>query len=60
MSGANGRYFVTGIGTSVGKTVVSAVLCEALGADYWKPIQSGHPRDSERLSELVITEKQGT
>ena len=50
MSVSNGRYFVTGIGTSVGKTVVSAVLCEALGADYWKPIQAGHPRDSERLS----------
>lgn len=34
-------YFVTGIGTDVGKTVVSAILVEALKADYWKPIQSG-------------------
>lgn len=33
--------FVTGIGTDVGKTVVSAVLAEALEADYWKPIQAG-------------------
>lgn len=33
--------FVTGIGTGIGKTVVSAVLTEALQADYWKPIQSG-------------------
>ena len=33
--------FVTGIGTEVGKTVVSAILVEALGADYWKPIQAG-------------------
>ena len=33
--------FVTGIGTDVGKTVVSAILVEKLKADYWKPIQSG-------------------
>lgn len=32
---------LTGIGTDIGKTVVSAVLCEALHADYWKPVQSG-------------------
>ena len=32
---------VAGIGTDVGKTVVSAILCEALNADYWKPIQAG-------------------
>lgn len=35
------RYFVTGIGTDVGKTVVSAVLTESLKADYWKPVQAG-------------------
>ncbi|MCC6570073.1 MAG: dethiobiotin synthase [Chitinophagales bacterium] len=34
-------FFVTGIGTDIGKTVVSAVLVEALKADYWKPVQSG-------------------
>ena len=33
--------FVTGIGTDVGKTVASAILCEALEADYWKPVQAG-------------------
>ncbi|HIA05445.1 MAG TPA: ATP-dependent dethiobiotin synthetase BioD, partial [Flavobacteriales bacterium] len=31
------RIFVAGIGTNVGKTVVSAVLVEALKADYFKP-----------------------
>ncbi len=36
------RVFVTGIGTGVGKTVVSAILCEALAADYWKPVQAGN------------------
>ena len=35
------KYFVTGIGTGIGKTVVSAILTEALKADYWKPIQAG-------------------
>lgn len=35
------QLFVTGIGTGVGKTIVSAILTEALQADYWKPIQSG-------------------
>ncbi|TSJ38971.1 dethiobiotin synthase [Fluviicola chungangensis] len=42
-------YVVTGIGTEVGKTVVSAVLCEALKADYWKPVQAGdlHALDSD-------------
>ncbi len=35
------NYFVTGIGTNIGKTIVSAVLTEALQADYWKPVQSG-------------------
>jgi dethiobiotin synthetase len=33
--------FITGIGTDVGKTLVSAILTEALKADYWKPIQAG-------------------
>jgi len=33
--------FITGIGTGVGKTIVSAILVEKLKADYWKPIQSG-------------------
>ncbi len=34
-------FFVTGIGTDIGKTVVSAVLVESLKAHYWKPVQSG-------------------
>lgn len=34
--------FITGIGTEVGKTLVSAIIVEALNYDYWKPIQSGN------------------
>lgn len=33
--------FVSGIGTGIGKTVVSAIITEALRADYWKPVQAG-------------------
>lgn len=33
--------FVTGIGTGIGKTYISAILTEALHADYWKPVQAG-------------------
>ena len=41
------KFFVAGIGTEIGKTVVSAILTEALKADYWKPIQSGALEDSD-------------
>ncbi len=34
-------YFITGISTNVGKTIVAAIVAEALEADYWKPIQAG-------------------
>ena len=49
-------FFVTGTGTGVGKTVVSAILVEALKADYWKPIQSGNQdfTDSDFIKEYTI------
>ena len=47
------NYFVTGIDTDSGKTLVSAILCEALQADYWKPIQAGTPRDTDAVTSLV-------
>lgn len=47
------NYFVTAIGTDSGKTLVSAILTEALKADYWKPIQSGQPRDTDTVKDLV-------
>jgi len=47
--------FITGIGTGIGKTVVSAVLVEKLKADYWKPIQSGDldNSDTQAVKRLV-------
>ncbi|GAA4333534.1 dethiobiotin synthase [Mucilaginibacter gynuensis] len=41
--------FITGIGTGIGKTIVSAILVEKLKADYWKPIQSGDLDNSDTL-----------
>jgi len=45
----NKTYFITGIGTGVGKTIVSAILTEKLQADYWKPVQSGDLDISDSL-----------
>lgn len=49
------KYFITGISTDVGKTVVAAIVTEALQADYWKPIQAGdlHYSDTDKIKELV-------
>ncbi|MGQ7856176.1 dethiobiotin synthase [Pedobacter sp. WC2501] len=44
------KYFVTGIGTGIGKTLVSAILTEKLKADYWKPIQSGDLDTSDSIT----------
>jgi dethiobiotin synthetase len=41
--------FITGIGTGIGKTIVSAILVESLKADYWKPIQSGDLDNSDTI-----------
>lgn len=40
--------FITGIGTDVGKTVVSAIVTEALGAVYWKPVQAGYDQGTDK------------
>lgn len=53
------KIFVTGIGTDVGKTVVSAILTEALEADYWKPVQAGDldNSDSIKVENLISNKK---
>ena len=53
------RYFVTGISTEVGKTVVSAIITEALQADYWKPVQSGDLEysDTDKVQNLISNKK---
>ncbi|MFM6937388.1 MAG: dethiobiotin synthase [Aquirufa sp.] len=53
------QFFVTGIGTEIGKTVVSSILTEYLQADYWKPVQSGdlHLTDTMKVQALVSNNK---
>ncbi len=49
------KYFITGTNTDVGKTVISALLCEHLNMDYFKPIQTGSHEtlDANTISELT-------
>ena len=53
------KYFITGISTEVGKTIVSAIITESLEADYWKPIQSGelHNSDTYKIKQFVSNSK---
>lgn len=52
-------FFITGIGTDVGKTIAAAIVTEALEADYWKPVQAGDldNSDTHRVKRLVSNEK---
>lgn len=53
------KYFITGIGTDVGKTVASAIITEALAADYWKPVQAGELEtgDKHTIQSLISNNK---
>ncbi|QOG03319.1 dethiobiotin synthase [Flavobacterium sp. MDT1-60] len=53
------KIFITGISTDVGKTVTSAIVVEALEADYWKPIQAGDldNSDSHKVKSQVSNSK---
>jgi dethiobiotin synthetase len=45
---------IAGIHTGIGKTIASAVIAEALGADYWKPVQAGvKERDAVLVRDLL-------
>lgn len=48
------RLVVTGTDTGIGKTVFAAALAAALGATYWKPVQSGlqEETDSQAVGRL--------
>lgn len=53
------KLFITGISTDVGKTIASAIVVEALQADYWKPLQAGDLEysDSHKIEELISNSK---
>ncbi|MDA7804325.1 dethiobiotin synthase [Crocinitomix sp.] len=59
MSGKGKRIFVSGIGTEIGKTFCSAILVEALKADYWKPVQAGEldQLDSDWVRNTISNER---
>ena len=40
---------IAGIHTGIGKTICSAVICQAAGYDYWKPVQAGALEDSDSI-----------
>jgi dethiobiotin synthetase len=50
------RFFITGTDTGIGKTVVSALLCAALDAIYWKPIQTGTREGTDRDTVTKLAE----
>jgi dethiobiotin synthetase len=52
-------YFITGIGTDVGKTIAAAIVTEALEADYWKPVQAGdlENSDTHKVRSLISNKK---
>ena len=53
------KLFITGISTDVGKTIASAIIVEALQADYWKPIQAGDldNSDSHKIKRYISNDK---
>lgn len=53
------KIAIAGIHTGIGKTISSAVIAEALGADYWKPVQAGlEERDVVQLRSLLTNGEQ--
>jgi len=50
------RFFITGTDTGVGKTMVSALLCAALDAIYWKPIQTGTREGTDRKTVMQLAQ----
>lgn len=53
------KLFITGISTDVGKTIASAIITEALEADYWKPVQAGDldNSDSHKIQRYISNSK---
>jgi len=53
------KLFITGIGTDVGKTIASAIVTQAIEADYWKPVQAGDldNSDSHKIQRYIANDK---
>ncbi len=50
------RFFISGTDTGIGKTVVSALLCAALDAFYWKPVQTGTREGTDRSTVMELAD----
>lgn len=51
------KVFITGTDTEVGKTIVSLGLCLHWKADYWKPVQTGQPADTDFIKKFLPKHK---
>ena len=51
------KYVITGIGTDVGKTVVSSIIAETMRASYWKPVQAGDLDNSDSIKVERYTDR---
>ena len=49
---ADKPYIITGTGTGVGKTYITAQLLRQYGGDYFKPIQTGAELDNQAIAKL--------
>lgn len=47
------RFFITANHTGAGKTLAAAVVTKALGAKYWKPIQTGSESDTQFVAQML-------
>ena len=54
------RLVICGTDTDAGKTIVSALFVQGLGANYWKPVQSGIEGggDRQRVIDLLKLPKE--
>ena len=60
MNTSSAQVVICGTDTDVGKTIVSALFVQGLGATYWKPVQSGTENggDRQRVIELLQLPKE--
>jgi dethiobiotin synthetase len=52
----NKSIAIVGIHTDIGKTIAAAVMAEALGYDYWKPVQAGKEQRDTVLVRQLLTD----
>jgi len=43
------NIIIGGINTGIGKTICSAIICQKLGYDYFKPVQAGDLENSDSI-----------